>query len=1027
MPFAGLLCGIIALYGLLNFVLLPRLKEAWNASRTVSKIAKAGLLGAVQFLRDAAFVGGLMFLFFALLTVSLNFGFGQNATVLESVVQWASHAHEYLEQIQNAVEHWFFLFPLAILVYVQWRAKRSKFAAKFERIVDEEFDRLNSERAEHPETWTVVPSDANTEALDAQILEAQKQLAKVAPHGPQDRPERRRLLRLLSRLEEQRTEHDYERRIDMQSLNINEGKDRRLTWRGLLLSRGLFSDLKGFSTILGYATLAMLTLSLIAVAGEAGLTGAIENRVLRLDDLRVDARKADAEEDWKKHPAAQQNSPPSADDREAIRHLTNDFARALTKNPRWQVPGSTASGERVFRENVQRRAMLQEVRYSDGTEAFSSGLSPQETEVLRDIASGHANESRVGQIIADKDGAEIKSWFGDRWEGLKAAILEHAKLYHEPIGIDDLQGELIDRIVSAAFDATEPEGASDVVKQARDAMSETMKETLRTTVETELHRVMTDLDEGKPYSETIEKVRKAPIGVARSKAEDLAVLIERRSLPSEAEFSRRMAENSGTWRDPFTNRHDKDFGVGMPGGADPGGGGTDSGGRPGFGGGPETRGGPDIPTKNGGPQGGAPAGAGPPDGMNSEERGFVQSVAREQTNNHEFSLSEESVGALAEYEDHFPRSVTSQGSTTLGKLLASNRVAADASAFTRMAELSVERAGSFSMLRGFSKVGGVLIGQDPHGTVDLRDLLWSPSGTDITLTLVDAAGRRMTLGPYNRGLVHQSLAYAADGRPVAVTMTIARPLPELKIFLHPSLVDSPLGCLVQELDRLVDTYAGNQLPERDQLTTRYMGELGVYNVALAKRDEAVAEKGNVDSLKQTAEAILKEFEPAAAEGLRQPTIFSSDSIQRRKPEFFDPSLIRTAKSCAASDLKAFEACLLQSYRDSRTVREFKEDVLRNWSFQPASFEPWSGVRERPYTIDSGLSFLRAPSGSSVRDRLWPFDFIVQVAFTSAAVNLPEKGNRNLCRPQADRIRGDPGQDRRSGKPGNRRRPIPRPV
>ena len=83
-----------------------------------------------------------------------------------------------------------------------------------------------------------------------------------------------------------------------------------------------------------------------------------------------------------------------------------------------------------------------------------------------------------------------------------------------------------------------------------------------------------------------------------------------------------------------------------------------------------------------------------------------------------------------------------------------------------MAELNVERAFSFSMLRGFSKVGAVLIGRQPQGTADIRDIEWDANGRSITITLTDAGGLKSNFGPFDQSLVHQSLAYAADGRPV---------------------------------------------------------------------------------------------------------------------------------------------------------------------------------------------------------------------------------------------------------------------
>src|ERR1035438_2370471 len=124
MSFEKLLCAIIAVYALLNFVVQPRLTKAWNSSRTLSKVAKAGLLGAVQFARDTAFVATLMFLAFSLLTWCLSFGFGHNASLLEWVVSSASRLHELLEAVKKFWGNWLFLFALALITYVQWRTQQ---------------------------------------------------------------------------------------------------------------------------------------------------------------------------------------------------------------------------------------------------------------------------------------------------------------------------------------------------------------------------------------------------------------------------------------------------------------------------------------------------------------------------------------------------------------------------------------------------------------------------------------------------------------------------------------------------------------------------------------------------------------------------------------------------------------------------------------------------------------------------------------------------------------------------------------
>ena len=53
-----------------------------------------------------------------------------------------------------------------------------------------------------------------------------------------------------------------------------------------------------------------------------------------------------------------------------------------------------------------------------------------------------------------------------------------------------------------------------------------------------------------------------------------------------------------------------------------------------------------------------------------------------------------------------------------------------------------------------------------------------------------------------------------------------------------------------------------------------------------------------------------------------------------------------------------------------------------WQAPPPEFQVWSGVRERSFALDPALSFLKRPSGKDFRAALWPFDFMLQVAFTS---------------------------------------------
>jgi hypothetical protein len=996
MSFEILLCCAIAIWALLNFVVLPRFTAAWNASHLVSKVAKAGALAAVQFVRDVCLVASILYICFALLTFVLRFGYFGNVELLKWAVDSASGLHESFERVSDFTEHWFFLVPVAMLIYLQWERQKKDYSRRFERYVDGELDRLNEERRKEPQKWNQFEADQRIRNLDEEIAKAQTSLQSLLQKGSKDKTERRGLLRQIVALKEERTEWDYQRRIDLERLNVQQDSSiRRPACLSVLLSKGLFSDLQGFSQVLSRTTLALLTVALIGVAGDAGLTKEVYEGVIHLDELRVEARKEEAKKSWENHPRTYQPSTQDQGDNQATRQLAYDFGRAFARNPNWQALRPSARSEEIYNRAVARRAILTEVRLPDAQgqsrEAFVSGFNRNEADILHaavytsDTSSAHVAPNRIGQIIEERHGPEIKSWFGEKWASLQVAIHDHAQSYYEPVNTDDLQGELIDRIVAAAFDATEAPGTSDVLKQARDGMSDATKEAVREAVETEFELFVNDLHEGKSYEESVEKVRKDDIPISKGKVDDLATLIHDRNLPDRRDFHDRVVAGTGEWKDPNSPDHPP-FGNNGPGNWPSSGGGGIPTNGPDRGGTPE---GTEPSPGSGGPMP-PPSKSGSPGGS-VEGESIVDDIAKRTTSDGARSLQEEQVGALADYEDHFPRSVASQSSTPLGQLLARYRVAEDASAFARVAEMNVARASSFTMLRGFSKVGGVLIGREPKGTADIRDIRWTKSGRDVKIGLIYPTGKESWFGPFDISLVHQSLAYAADGRPVAVTMTIARPVTGLKVFLHPALLDTPLGCRVQQLDRLVDTYAGEQLPERRTISEQYLDQVAAYNAALAKRMEAVAEKLDQSSgWKPAAQQMAAEYAPEAEKGLNQPDLFSESSIMRRKPEFFEPSLIKTMKSCRKDNLAAFESCVLETYRDSRFVREFKKDYLRTWSYEPASIEPWSGVRERDYQITNDLGFLQPPEGATLADRLWPFDFMVQIAFTSPAVNLPEK-------------------------------------
>ncbi len=310
------------------------------------------------------------------------------------------------------------------------------------------------------------------------------------------------------------------------------------------------------------------------------------------------------------------------------------------------------------------------------------------------------------------------------------------------------------------------------------------------------------------------------------------------------------------------------------------------------------------------------------------------------------------------------------------------------------------RARSFVSLRGFSRVGGVLIGQDPQKSegLDVREFRWTSDREGVQLTVVDSAGRATSLGPYHPAIVNLALAYAADGRVLTATMTKAEPLYELRILLHPTLVDTGVGCRAIEIDRFVDE-AGSQFPTlrdaRNRLTAWVQVQRFFYAMARAELVKAIyPDKEDADTLVRYDQDALKpigEQDPflisVADQASKTPAhIFDSAySPLTTKSEFFHPIVVELLRECVTPDatgVSYLASCLRDkaAARRSSVGAQLLAEANLNWTAPTPTFEPWSGVRERSYSIDANLTFAGAGvKGGQPPD---PFDFIYQLAFTS---------------------------------------------
>jgi len=366
----------------------------------------------------------------------------------------------------------------------------------------------------------------------------------------------------------------------------------------------------------------------------------------------------------------------------------------------------------------------------------------------------------------------------------------------------------------------------------------------------------------------------------------------------------------------------------------------------------------------------------------------------------------QSAEALASFADYFPTQAGDQQRTSWAKAAQSNNLkgappvpGTESRQYRQAARSNLRRSRSFRSLRGFSRVGGVLIGRQPERVdiddlenselLELHGLRWEMKGRAayFYLQVKDKAEQR--IGPFDPAIVNLALAYAADGRPTTVTMVKAEPLTDLKILSHVTLEDTGLGCKARRLDQFVDeiTSEDSSLENiRNIATQNALSEIQYYEYARALRLNNYLNRSAVsvelpDSEVPTWIADAQEIilEPSIIESVEAMIGRSEDLFIKSKPVYFESKLVSAMQSCRVKeDLQSLNICLNEAFEpvyDSQLV-----NGNFDWLAPSPDYDVWSGVREDEYELDEDLSFIKLKSGQNV----WPFRFIVQIAIKSPA-------------------------------------------
>jgi len=993
-----------AVLSLLQWGFIPRLMLPLSVERGPARIGKVATLSVLQTLRTIFLVALMAALFMAVFYgwLYLTRPGSARASEVYNLVARLSSWHEWLSQFRPIYTVSATVLLITALAILSYRASRRRMTAVFQEVYDREMQRLH-EQAERGELEEL-PVTPELVALDQEIDQVVARAADQPDESDQAMQQRDYLGFLVSL----RKAVDLRRRVhlELDSDEILEPPPRTLTekLRTFFISHGLLQSLRGGSRLLFVTGLFLLFGSMLGVQGSAVST-VLERRILQFEELRLRLNASAARAEWE---AAQQQAAarplalPSNElsDEEAIAQLAHHFETAqmigastmAATQPALMglaAPAQSLESIRVRQRILDTMAAKSpgqklEVARSLGGAKDAQSLTPIEKSALATYEKA-AVPGRPATALGERYAADLRQMrtqspqlFGR----IKGAFQETVRSFQVPARVADVRSTMAAQTLGTAL-GDAPHAADAGTELARMLQQNTDRAALFRHYETSRLRFESSLLRGEGLSSAVRSVSEARaplprIWVNARLVDPMEPVLKR--VPMDVELQGAVRQSPPALRLRPELNVDTNKAVAL------------------------TR---DL-IKNPRPLGSSPV---------------------------------EVTQTLASYESHFPSQAGFEAETVRGRMLEQLRTANgqnlvkteravpgllrapgrfDAPARpawsprfapeTTPTELApFERARSMPGLRGYSGVGGVLIGNEPEPgptvTLDFRDIRWSFANGAVNFILTRADGRELRVGPFRQNIARGALTYAADGRLTVVTILGASPLEDQKILLHPALSDTALGCRAADVDQIIRE-ALNQNPAQktafdllDGHNLLYRHSFSQRGVLLArhlyKQAEAAQSTERMQWLNQRfralwgAQPILDEKSPAkrlvdqalqAPEVLRDP----NRSPLAAKKEYFDQKLLADILECAQprSTLDDFDKCLLSKHVEEIVSGGAMEDV---WLGDAPSYSTLYHVRELPFTLDAELKFLQPTGGA--QDVLGPFDFLAVIGFSSAPLGM----------------------------------------
>ena len=986
MNISFLTLSFLGFFALLHFLAVPVARRQLRGDRSPSSIAKASTLAVLEFARTFSLIGFLTLGVMSVAIVSLSL-FG--GTTISGVERNLSRMQEWRDAVGSFGSGWnvaVVIFLVVALGLLSRRAAKRRRTREFQELLQRELERIQA--AQENGTLEEIPPTQEMERVLSARRDAVQHVAVLSAAPVTDFERRQKLEQVKAYLEKldealstMKLQQHVKPELNEPELEVDRSSGPWKRARTFLVSEGLVTNLGRGSRALLYAGLVLLFLSLVGM-GTDGVGRALDVRIVEFEELSVHLTKEEARESFEQVvQAGRESDTPDGEeldeeDEAVLDLLAEEFEVAFAESDLWQDPdagpdpgpddrgrGPPASSLRslIVRQQILDRSSSVRSGAAEVQRSFAQveGLSTIERDALRvyERASRVEGPRTSLGVRARADLRAVAQESPSTWQKLmvKARVRYQGELasFRRPAQISDVTRLLLSESVGAAIDGA-PALQGEAGQLAKRIVSEVGTTAAERMYDVKLQRFVTDLAEGRTMDQAVQGVRSSGERAGRiATSAERAVLIQvSRELPAESNLASKLESHPPALRSKWTGD------VNLP-----------------------------------------------------EARASVQRMLARSSSTMARPVSYVT-DSLASYDDWFPGQQGSERTTERGKVLEQHRARTSppfsrtapvrtrvartggTGARTEVSSTAFRRARSFRMLRGFARVGGVLIGRPPEevdSTVDFRDFEWQRLDDGrLEFALVRADGEIFTLGPYRASLVHLALVYAADGRPTAVTMTTATPLAELKILLHPALVDTAMGCRIIELDRFVDVATGEN-DERISATSSVAGSVALYRLAWIQRLSSLVESAPANP------SLLMELrnEPGFEEALTYADGLANDAslsmmaiLGLNEPEalrdagktplrmpFFDRRLVEIVLQCAdGADgaLDAFVECV--KARSARSA-----DVSSALTLPP-EYEDWSGVRELPYEVDPDLEFLEAPANRTPESTLWPFEFILQLAF-----------------------------------------------